>query len=57
MLNPGETQQVVIDMPRERFESWDDNTNTMRVIPGKYLMMVGNSSDAKALKTITVKVK
>ncbi|MBO4849412.1 MAG: glycoside hydrolase family 3 C-terminal domain-containing protein [Prevotella sp.] len=56
-LNPGETQQVVIDMPRERFESWDDNTNTMRIIPGKYLMMVGNSSDANALKTITVKVK
>ena len=56
-LNPGETKVVEIDMPRERFESWDDNTNTMRIIPGKYQLMVGNSSDANALKTIVVKVK
>ncbi|MBQ4294003.1 MAG: fibronectin type III-like domain-contianing protein, partial [Prevotella sp.] len=56
-LNPGDTKVVEIDMPRERFESWDDNTNTMRIIPGKYQLMVGNSSDANALKTIVVKVK
>ncbi|MBQ4224419.1 MAG: glycoside hydrolase family 3 C-terminal domain-containing protein, partial [Prevotella sp.] len=56
-LNPGETKVVEIDMPRERFEFWDDNTNTMRIIPGKYQLMVGNSSDANALKTIVVKVK
>lgn len=55
-LKAGETKTVEIDFPRESFEGWDDTTNTMRVVPGKYELMVGNSSDSKALKTITVKI-
>lgn len=55
-LKAGETKTVEIDFPRQSFEGWDDSTNTMRVVPGKYQLMVGNSSDAKALKTITVKL-
>ena len=38
-------------------ESWDDESNTMRVIPGKYEVMVGNSSADKNMKTIIVKIK
>lgn len=56
-LKAGEKQTVEIDFPRNCFEGWDEATNTMRVVPGKYQLMVGNSSDAKALKSITVKVK
>lgn len=56
-LKAGERRTVAIDLPRERFEGWDAKTNTMRVVPGKYEIMAGNSSAANALKTITVKVK
>jgi beta-glucosidase len=43
-LQPGHAGQVTIDIPRERFEVWDAQTNTMRVIPGTYELMVGSSS-------------
>ncbi len=56
-LAPQESRVVEIDMPRERFEVWDAQTNTMRVLKGKYEVMTGNSSDTKALKSITVKMK
>jgi len=56
-LKAGEKQTVDIDFQRDSFECWDEQNNTMRVVPGKYQLMVGNSSDAKALKSITVKVK
>jgi len=56
-LAPGERGTVSIDLPRERFETWDASTNTMRVVPGKYQLMVGNSSDAASLQTLTVKMK
>ena len=44
-------------MPREQFEGWDEETNTMRVVPGQYAIMVGNSSSADALKVIKTKIK
>ena len=56
-LKAGEKQTVAIDFPRERFEGWDTATNTMRVVPGKYEIMAGNSSDDKCLKKAVVKVK
>lgn len=56
-LKAGEKQTVAIDFPRERFEGWDAATNTMRVVPGKYEIMAGNSSDDKCLKKTVVKVK
>ena len=37
-------------LPRERFEAWDAKTNTMRVVPGQYELMVGTSSADKDLK-------
>jgi beta-glucosidase len=55
-LKAGEKQNICIDMPRESFEVWDAETNTMRVVSGKYEVMVGNSSRAEDLKTITVKI-
>ena len=55
-VKAGETKKVVIDMPKENFETWDASTNTMRVIGGKYDIMVGNSSRDTDLKHITVKL-
>jgi beta-glucosidase len=56
-LSPSEAKTVTIDLPRSSFEGWDEKTNTMRVVPGKYELMVGNSSADKDLKKITVTVK
>ena len=56
-LLPGEQKTVEIDMPRDRFEGWDVKTNTMRVVPGQYELMVGSSSADKDLKKITVMVE
>ena len=56
-LKPGEQKTVELDFPRERFEGWDAQTNTMRVVPGRYELMVGSSSADKDLKKLTVKVK
>ena len=56
-LNPGETKTLSIDLPRQSFEGWDEQTNTMRVIAGKYELMVGNSSADKDLKKILVNIK
>lgn len=56
-LKAGESRTVTIDFPRECFEGWDVKTNTMRVVPGMYDIMVGSSSRDCDLKTITVEVK
>ena len=55
-LQPGQEQTVTIDLSRECFEGWDAATNTMRVVPGHYEVMVGSSSADKDLKKITVTV-
>lgn len=56
-LEPGETKNVTIAMPRESFELWDKASNTMRVVPGKYELYVGDSSREQDLQKITVSIK
>ena len=56
-LAPGETKTIAIDLPRNSFEGWDTQTNTMRVVPGKYEIMVGNSSADQDQKKITINLK
>ena len=56
-LKPSEVKTISIDLPRERFEGWDTKTNTMRITPGKYELMVGASSADKDLKKQVVNVK
>lgn len=56
-LNAGETKTVEIDFPRKSFEGWDVETNTMRVVPGKYDIMVGTSSADKDLNKINVEIQ
>lgn len=56
-LNAGETKTVEIDFPRKSFEGWDVETNTMRVVPGRYDIMVGTSSADKDLNKISVDIQ
>ena len=56
-LKSGEKKVISIDFKRGNFEGWDPEHNVMRVVAGKYQMMVGNSSRDCDLKTIEVKVK
>ena len=56
-LKAGEKKAISIDFKRGNFEGWDPKHNVMRVVAGKYQMMVGNSSRDCDLKTIEVKVK
>ena len=53
-LAPGESKTLTIDFPRERFEGWDAATNTMRVLPGQYELLVGNSSAPQSLHKLPV---
>ena len=56
-LKPGESKTLTIDLPRDQFEGWDQKTNTMRIVPGKYEIMVGNSSADNDLQKITATIK
>jgi beta-glucosidase len=56
-LKAGQQQMVTIPLPRQQFENWDTQTNTMRVVPGRYELMVGNSSDDRSLQKLTVNIK
>ena len=56
-LKAGETKTVSIDLPRSSFEGWDVKSNTMRVVPGRYELMVGNSSADKDLKKTVATIK
>lgn len=56
-LKAGDTKDVEISLPLdESFEWWDKQTNTMRVIPGTYEIMVGTSSAARDLQTVVVHI-
>ena len=52
-----ETVTVHIGRLRRRFEGWDEKTNTMRVVPGRYELMVGSSSADKDLKKTIITIK
>lgn len=56
-LKAGETKDVFITLPRDSFEWWDAQTNTMRVLPGEYEIMVGTSSADKDLKRCNLVIK
>ena len=56
-LKAGEQQTLSIALPRQSFENWDATTNTMRVVPGQYELMVGSSSADADLQRITVSIK
>lgn len=52
-LKAGETQTVTITLPRKSFEWWDSDRNTMRILPGRFDILVGTSSAEKDLKILS----
>lgn len=55
-VKAGEKQTVEIELPRDQFETWDEGSNTMRVMPGAYEIFVGNASDDAKMKKIKVRL-
>jgi beta-glucosidase len=53
-VKAGQTATVKLTLDRKSFEFWDPETNTMRVKPGKYEILVGNSSTDKDLKKLSL---
>lgn len=53
-LKAGETKTETIDLPRHAFEWWDAETNTIRVKPSMYEVLVGTSSMDKDLKKLAI---
>ena len=56
-VKAGQTSTVALSLNRKAFEFWDAETNTMRVKPGKYEILVGTSSVDQDLKRMEVEVK
>ena len=53
-LKAGETETVSISLPRKDFEWWDNTTNTMRILPGLFEVLIGTSSADKDLQKLEV---
>lgn len=51
-VKAGQTENVVLRLTRDSFEFFDPETNTMRVKPGQYDVLYGNSSADKDLKKL-----
>ena len=56
-VKAGQTVTANLKLERESFEFWDAETNTMRVKPGKYEILVGTSSQDKDLKSLSIELK
>ena len=55
-LAAGKSQQATIELPYGTFEFYDWKQRKMTTVPGEYELFYGNSSDAKDLKTLKVKI-
>ena len=55
-VKAGQTVPATLKLERKSFEFWDPETNTMRVKPGRYEILVGTSSADKDLKKMEVKI-
>ena len=56
-VKAGETQTVSVQLSPEVFQSFNDNTQTMEVRPGKYQILYGGSSADKALGKIDLTIE
>lgn len=53
----GETMIVTLKLSNKQLEWWDNASNTMRVFPGKFEIMVGSSSQDKDLQKLSFILK
>ena len=56
-VKAGQTATATLKLERKSFEFWDAETNTMRVKPGKYEILIGTSSADKNFKKIETVIK
>ena len=55
-VKAGMTVTAELKLTDNSFEFWDPETNTMRVKPGKYEILVGTSSQDKDLKKLSITI-
>ena len=55
-LKAGESRKVSLNLPSTAFEFFDTESNTMRVSPGEYEILYGNSSDTPEANRTTMKI-
>ena len=56
-VKAGQTKTVKLTLDNKSFEFWDPETNTMRVKPGQYEILIGNSSADKDLKKLNLSLE
>ena len=56
-VKAGQTATATLKLARKSFEFWDPETNTMRVKPGRYEILIGTSSADKNFKKIETVIK
>ena len=56
-LKAGKSSVVSIDLPPRTFEFFDPDTNTMRIMPGDYEIMYGNSSETLPGNKLSIRLK
>jgi beta-glucosidase len=56
-VKAGDTEKVTIELQPKAFYSFNDNTQTFEVRPGKYQILYGGSSEDKALQSVTLEIK
>ena len=55
-VKAGQTVTAELKLTKKSFEFWDTETNTMRVKPGKYEILVGTSSQDQNMKKLNVTI-
>jgi beta-glucosidase len=55
-VQSGSTVPVKIDLPASSFEFFNPKTNKMEILPGKYDILYGGTSDDKQLKVIPLTI-
>ena len=56
-VKAGGTATATIQLNKQSFEFWDADSNTMRVKPGKYEILVGTSSDEKNARELMITIQ
>ena len=56
-VKAGQTVRVEMELTDKSFEFWDATSNAMRVMPGKYEILVGTSSETADLKRATIDIQ
>ena len=56
-VKPGNTAEAVLSLDAKSFEWFDENSNTVRTMAGKYELLYGNTSDASGLQSVAVEIK